>query len=250
MLRGRMPVRVALGRVVGAGLLASISACVDIPSVATSPPDAGSPIAFVQAQTSNAGSSSTATVSLGNAIAAHDAIVLCMVYDSTSISPAPTPVKDTLGNTYSLVVGPAVGDGTVYVAVASDSPPGRDTITVTLSGTTNSYFEVYAHEYAGLAQAAPFEDGSFGTGTTSAVDGMASGPVATTGSDSLLFGCGQAPGVAASGTGFTLRTSFDGNVTEDAVVHGAGTQMVSATMASAAPPGFRWTMLGAAFKGQ
>jgi hypothetical protein len=241
----------AQGGLVVAFLLASTSSCIDIPSVVAPPNDAETPpSAFVQDQTTNAGSASMAMLSFGDAIVAHDGIILCFIYDSTTtIAPGPTPVQDTLGNSYDLVVGPAVGDGTVYVAVAADSAGGRDTITVTLAGSTKSYFEVYAHEYSGLALSAPFEDGNFSTGTTTATDGMTSGPVVTTGVDDLLFGCGQAPGIASSGTGFALRTSFDGNVTEDALV-GAGTHVVTATMAAPAPSGSRWTMVGAAFKRQ
>jgi hypothetical protein len=233
-----------------AGLLAGASSCVDIPNVVPAPPtpmEAGPSIAFVQAQTTNV-RSGTATLSFTNAVGAHAAIIVCFDYDSKSVTPAgPTGVTDTLGNAYNLVLGPVPGfDDTIYIAVAANSPPGRDTITVTLTGAPYSYFEVYAHEYAGIAMSNPSDQTSWTAGTSTAPDGMISGPIVTTAPNDLLFGFGQSAGMSAGGEGFLPRTSFDGNVTEDKVVNTVGTYQATATMLS----GTHWTMLAAAFKGQ
>ena len=66
-------------------------------------------------------------------------------------------IRDSLGNMYSVVVGPVVTNNLVhYIAIASSSPAGSDTATVTLSAAPGGW-EMLVLEYAGLAASAPFD---------------------------------------------------------------------------------------------
>ena len=77
------------------------------------------------------------------------------------------------------------------------------------------------------------------TGTTAL---MESGFVTTTGPNDLVFGFGVT-GAATVGAGFTLRSSFNSNVTEDQIAANAGQH--EATARTQASTG--WIMLVAAF---
>lgn len=107
--------------------------------------------------------------------------------------------------------------------------------------TTNfsSNASIRVHEYSSLVA---FDVGARATGTSVSKDGMRSGTVTTNGVVDLVFGFGLANTVS-SGTGFTLRSSFRSDVTEDRVVFGPGPQEATATMVS----GGTWAMLVAAF---
>src|SRR5262245_42700317 len=70
------------------------------------------PIAFVQASTTKP-TAVTTTLALPGNVGLHDAIVVCLNYPSASGATLST-ITDTLGNTYSVVVGPITAAGNIH----------------------------------------------------------------------------------------------------------------------------------------
>jgi hypothetical protein len=101
------------------------------------------------------------------------------------------------------------------------------------------------HEYAGIATSSAFDRASSANGATAAQDGMNSGSVTTTWPRELVFGFAET-GTAAPGTGFTARSLYGDNVTEDRVVEAIGSYHATATMVG----GSEWSMMVATFKGR
>jgi hypothetical protein len=201
------------------------------------------PITFVQ----NLGawgvvSTTTATLSFNNPVAAHDAIIVALYVKGAPVLDALT---DTLDNTYQVVLGPVTDGGqTLYIAVALDSPAGLDDIDVRMTAAPNAAVELFIHEYAGIAE---FDVATYGAGAMFGPDAMQSGTIATHHAGELLFGYGIGPCVHAS-TSFVLRTDVHGDVSEDIVVE-PGTHQLTAT-SSCPASGDRWELLAAAFRPQ
>jgi hypothetical protein len=197
----------------------------------------GPAIAFLQTAGGKNSSASSLMISFTNPVVAHDTLIVCTdVATSGSAS-----VTDSLGNTYTAVVGPITDFSTrFYIFAAFDVAGGVDSVTITVTSAANTVFEGYIHEYAGLTA---FDTGAGEDGSASGTDAMTSGPVQTHFANELIFGFGTT-GQAAPGTGFTQRSSFDGNVTEDALVTATGIYAANATMQI----GTQWTMLVATFR--
>jgi hypothetical protein len=216
----------------------------DVTQAADSAPPAPD-IAFVQARENDSPTALNLSTTFGSDVRAHSAIIVCISIYTLAVSVS--AISDSLGNSYTTVVGPFDGNGTRhYIAVALDVAGGPDTVTVTVNGNPSPYLGLHIHEYAGLARQGAFDVGSAAAGTSSAVDGMASGAKATTADHELIFGYGVSSDTAYPGTGFTARSGFStGDVTEDKVVSVQGTYQATATMVS----GTNWEMLMATFKG-
>jgi hypothetical protein len=203
------------------------------------------PIEFVQAGATDAIAAPTANVSFPAAVSAHSAIVVGINYDLTSA--AVTLISDTLGSTYDVVMGPIDGTtGRYYIAVALDVVGGPGTVTIARDGGATSYFQVYVHEYSGLARSAAFDVSAWRSGTSSATDGVRSGRATTTFPRELIFGFATFSSGGRAGTGYRQRSSFNANVTEDKIAANEGGYETTATMTS----GSQWTMLMATFRGQ
>ncbi len=159
-----------------------------------------------------------------------------------------TGVTDDKNNRYSLL-GPfdGLGDLRHYLAYAIARTSGPTTITSTLDGAPSPYYSLRLHEYASTAQTGPIEVSAFATGTDSSIDGARSGLITTTEPNELLFGYatffGGSPG---TGTEFTTRSTFDGDLTEDRLAPTPGGYEVTATMLG----GSQWTVIGAAIRGR
>jgi hypothetical protein len=218
------------------------------PAGSSPSPDSGLPlptaIAFVQARESDTGSGTSLSIAFGSNVTSHDAVIVCVSIYTLAVTM--TGMRDTQGNTYTTVVGPFDGNGTRhYIAVALDVAGGPDTVTVTVSGNPAPYLGMHIHEYSGVARTAAFDMSSAAAGTSSAVDGMASGAKPTTADQELIFGYGVSSDTAYPGTGFTARSGFStGDVTEDKVVSVRGAYQATATMVS----GSNWEMLMATFR--
>jgi hypothetical protein len=214
------------------------------------PPDSAGPptstaIAFVQAREGETSSATSLSIAFGSDVGSHNAIIVCISIYTLTVTV--TGIHDTRGNTYATAVGPFDAKGTRhYLAVALDAAGGPDTITVTVSGDPAPYLGMHIHEYSGLARQGAFDTGSAAAGTSSAVDGMASGAKSTAADRELIFGYGVSSDTAYPGTGFTARSGFStGDVTEDRIVSVRGTYQATATMVS----GTQWEMLMATFRG-
>jgi hypothetical protein len=202
--------------------------------------DAG-PITFKQVIAVNPGHVATASAKLDKDVLAHSAIILAIDADG---APTISSITDSLANTYQPVASPHDGPtGRLWIAYALDSKAGPCTITVTLAAAANTFFEVYAHEYSGIATTNAFDVLRVADGTSGATDGVRSG-TAPIGANELLF-AHVLSGTVVAGTGFTGRSNFDSNLTEDRIVAQAGTYEGIATMVA----GGGWTMQMAAFRG-
>jgi len=211
----------------------------DLSSGGDASPDAPqSSIAFVQVTSTDFGASPSGTLSFDDAVGAHDTIIAAVSFDNPS---ATLTASDSLGSVFTTVVGPIDSPAPVhrsYLVAAVDVAGGDDAVTLTLSDSASAEFDVYLHEYAGIVSL-DASAGQAGTSTT-----MTSGPIAVASAGELVFGFAWTNDQATAGGGFTTRSTFKDNVTEDRVTDAPG-----AYAATASQQGSRWTMLGGAFKG-
>jgi hypothetical protein len=198
------------------------------------------PIAFVQVASIKPTAAVT-TLAFPATIAAEDAIVLCLNYPIAA-NAGVSSITDTLGNTYTRLVGPQTSGGAVhYVYAALNSLHGNDTITLTLSAPATTGSDLFILEYSGVAIANAFDVSSVGTGSGTT---MSSGTATTTSAHELVIGYAEAS-AAGAGAGFTSRATLSGNLVEDKIVFSAGPYEATATTTAGA-----WMMIMATFKGR
>jgi hypothetical protein len=199
------------------------------------------PIAFEQANGDQAQNATSATVDFFTPLKVHSAVIVALDYPSSDVDV--TSVKDSLGQTYAIVIPPYDGGGWRHsIAVALDTKGGTDKVTVLLSAQV-TFIQVYIHEYSGLALTDALDQTSAGRITSPSDAAARSGSVITTQDRELLFGFGAADKIEP-GDGFARRTNLFGDVTEDRVVSTVGTYEATATAAG------DWTMLMTTFKGR
>jgi hypothetical protein len=217
-----------------------------------------SPIAFKQLQATNAGATSSATLTFKNEVGAHHAIIVAFDYsyaDETGKIPPPQ-IGDSLHNKpYEMILGPIEGNTMAnYIFVVFDTHPGMDTVMVTLDKPAIQDFYVYIVEYSGLV-ATDVSAALNGRSTPGGMAKMASGTMTTRADHELIFGFGStgiydSGGLGARnvvhGEGFHQRKNSNGNVIEDMTVSRMGSYETTATMTV----GYDWTMSMATFKGQ
>jgi hypothetical protein len=216
----------------------------DGPLAETAPETGPVALRYVQGAEGSFNNTASATLSFNQLVGAGDAIIVAVDFDSTSF---PT-ITDTLGSSFTVVasnLSTMPGGTNMYVALAENVAGGMDAITITVDVSSNAYFEMYLHEYAGLALHGAFDVANTGTGTSPGPDGMSGGVVMTSAPGELIFGYGTT-GEAAAGTGFTVRLTLNSNITEDQVAGPPGPYTATATMLS----GNIWQMITAAFRTQ
>jgi hypothetical protein len=228
MIAARLVLAVA---VAGCGRVDFASHAVDDASVDTPLPAIG----FVQYKNGHT-NTTVANVMFDAPIGAHSTIVACFDFNSTTVSGS---ASDSLGNHYEMVVGPYDRTGfRHYVAIATDSAAGTDTVTITADAFTS--MQIYLHEYAGVAATNAVDQVAMAIGTSTAVDALASGYATTTSAPELIFGYAEMSGSGTAGSGFEMRSNLDGNVTEDAIATTAGPYEAVATMNQG---GTQWSMI-------
>ena len=155
-------------------------------------------------------------------------------------------ITDDKSNTYQ-VIGPFDGNGNIrhYLAWSIAATAGPTTVTATLTGAPSTFFDLRLHEYENVDPIAPIQATASATGTTTAVDGAQSAPVTTVAPNQLIFGAITFFGVGTGGTGFTIRSTFDGDVTEDMVAPTPGVYRAIGTSS-----GSSWTATVAAIRGR
>jgi hypothetical protein len=196
--------------------------------------DATVPIEFVQV-TAGAGPAQSTTVQLvfPNPVTAHDTIIVAADYDS----PGTLTVTDSLHNTYQSAIGPVGATIPCSIVYALDVHGGNDTVILTLSQPPAAYFEIYVQEYSGIAA---LDGVASQDGTGSA---MTSGTANTSASNDLIFAFGVG-GTIAPGSGFIARSTFNSNLTEDAIAGAPGVYGATGTMVA----GSGWTLVMTAFR--
>ncbi len=137
---------------------------------------------------------------------------LIVVKVSANTTTATATCADSLGQTYSLAVGPTVnaslgGSGfTQWVFYFANSAAGANTVTVTFSASI-PFKRMVIVEYSGLATSAVLDVTAAATGNSASPD---SGAATTTANNELIFGGGITDsGNIGAGTGFTAREAPD-----------------------------------------
>ena len=193
-------------------------------------PDAS--IAFVQVQAVTVVDASTLVVPFKTPLRPHDAVVVAVDY--APISAALPSVGDSVGNAYVTIGGPST-TRKLMIAYALDVDGGDVAVSVKLPPAAGpTVIEGYVHEYAGVAAVGAADVGSMAVGNSTAVS---SGFATTHAPRELVFGFAVADRVTV-GSGFTMRSSFLDNVTEDLVATTAGPYQATGTMTA----GTQWAI--------
>jgi hypothetical protein len=185
-------------------------------------------IHFVQVAAATPASGGQVSQSFPTAQTAGDLNIVVVSSDPTSNVMS---VKDSLGNSYALAVGPTVGTTSKQsIYYAKNVAAGSDTVTVTFNQTAN-YPEVRILEYAGLDTVSPLDVSSAGTGSGVTAD---SGPATTTAANELIF---AANAVSTSNMGpgspFISRLLLSGgDLVEDRIVNVANSYDANSPLGS------------------
>jgi hypothetical protein len=152
-------------------------------------------------------------------------------------------VTDSLGNTYSLAVGPTTGTALLQsIYYAPNILSGTNSVTVTFNQPAVSP-DIRILEYSGLDPATPFDVAAGASGSSSAAN---SGPATTNFASELIFGADMVyTATQGPGAGFTSRIiTGDGDIAEDEIVSATGSYAATAPLTSSGP----WVMQMATFK--
>jgi len=204
-------------------------------------------ISFVQVNAATPqGSSAQVKVIYTAAQTAGDLNIVVVGWNDTTATVS--SVIDTLGNTYTLAVGPTAVSATLsqsiyYAKNIAAAAAGANTVTVNF--TPAAFIpDVRILEYSGLDLASPLDVTSSATGSNATAD---SGPATTTNANDLLFGANTVfTGNSGAGPGYTARiiTNPDSDLAEDQVVQATGSYRATAPLIGAGA----WVMQLAAFK--
>ena len=216
-------------------------------STATTNQSTASPISFIQrAYATPQSPQLTVPVTFTSAQTAGNLnVVVVAWYQSGTVN----SVTDSVGNVYTLAVGPTTNGGAVtqsiyYAPNIVGAAANANTVTVQFTVAAN-YPDVRILEYSGLAPVNPVDVTAAGIGSNAASD---SGLATTTNNNDLIFGANYVVTSTTSvGAGFTKRviTSPDGDIAEERIVATAGTYNATAPLTSAGP----WVMQMVAFRG-
>ena len=161
--------------------------------------------------------------------------------DSTSVVQS---VKDSLGNSYSLAIGPTTGTAlrqSIYYAKKIVS--GSNKVTVTFNQAA-AFPDIRILEYSGLDTTSPLDQTAGASGKSAT---PSSGSATTKFASELIFGANTVfTGNKAAGTGFVARiiTSPDSDLAEDEIVTAKASYSATATLGSSGA----WVMQMATFK--
>ena len=156
-------------------------------------------------------------------------------------------VADTIGNTYTLAVGPTVISGTAsqsiyYAKNIAAAAAGANSATVTFSAAA-AYPDIRVLEYRGANPNNPVDVTAASSGSSTA---SSSGSATTTHAPDLIFGATLVQTqTTGPGSGFTSRilTTPDGDIAEDQMVTSIGSYSATAPVSPSGP----WIMQMVAF---
>jgi hypothetical protein len=209
------------------------------------PPPAG--IHFVQVAAATPASGSQVSQSFSTAQTAGDLNIVVVSSDPTSNV---SSVRDSLGNSYALAVGPTTGTANKQsIYYAKNIAAGSDTVTVTFNQSAD-YPEVRIFEYAGLDTVSPFDASSAGMGSGVNAD---SGPATTTAANELIFAANAVSNNNfGPGSPFIARLVLSGgDLVEDRIVNVANTydaQSQLGSLSAGVLESGNWVMQMATFK--
>jgi chitodextrinase len=197
-------------------------------------------ISFAQQNANTFRSVSRASISFSSATTAGDLVIVGIyVGPSSSIS----SVTDSQANVYTQI-GAALSLPTnsqsTALFYAKNIKSGSDTVTVQLTAVPQfPGLGIYIFEYNGVDTVSPLDGNSQAAGSSSTVS---SGNLTATVSGDLVFGFCVSDATCSRGSGFTARSTFEGNLAEDKTLTAAGTTSAIGTSDGA------WVMQAAAFK--
>jgi hypothetical protein len=189
--------------------------------------------AYVQHNAVDRGSTNPGTITFNSSSVSGNLIVVSFTLDRTDRTV--TSITDDKSNSYTLAIGPTDWDSGAersYTYYASNITGGGSaiTITITLSGATNTYFEIYATEFSGVATASPLDQTSSATGTGTVIN---SGSKTTTQAAELIYGYSEvANNPATPDSPLVQRSNFNNNFTADRTVTATGSYSVTGTVGS------------------
>ena len=151
-----------------------------------------------------------------------DLIVIGLDWTGSSVLTSITLSND---DTLSPIGVPSDSNGLhAIVYYASDISGGPCTVTATLDSMADS-LELYVHEYAGIDAVDPLDGAAANIGGDTA---MSSGSARLSHSGDLVFAF-AVDGQVMVGAGFTSRSTFNGNLTEDMISGAPGQYGATAT---------------------
>jgi hypothetical protein len=169
---------------------------------------------FIQKKEYSIVAGSSIRVSFANPNTAGNLIVAYVIWDNNGA----ISLSDTQGNAYMSAVSAAKSprDNTyAQVFYAANVRGGANTVQVSFSTRVAHYALLYIHEYSGVDRFSPLQSAGANTGTSAL---MSSGTIRTISPNTLLFAGGVSNHtVTAATSGFSLRSSAYGNMTEDKV---------------------------------
>lgn len=222
-------------------------------STATTNQSTASPISFIQlAYATPQSSQLTVPVTFASAQTSGNLNVVVVGWNDTTA--VVNSVTDSVGNVYTLAVGPTKNPGSTgtfsltqsiyYAKNIVGAAASTNTVTVRFTVAAN-YADVRILEYSGLDQVNPVDVVAAAIGSNTSSN---SGSATTANANDLIFGANTVyTGNAAAGAGFTSRviTVPDNDIAEDRVVSTAGSYSASAPLTSSGP----WVMQMVAFRG-
>ena len=215
----------------------SLGSVTSNPATLTVNPVGGQSWAFVQGGSTNSGAASNAT-SFSSTTKTGDLLVVEVDWiNSVNF----TSISDSQGNTFTQIgteqnsTGVGVKSRLYY---AKNIKGGADTVTTVVSGSI-PYHELYIQEYSGLDPVNPLDSFSVNASTGSS---FTSNNATTTASNDLLFGIEIDSGLGAAASGWTTRSTLDGDVAADKNAPTAGSYAFTGSSSGA---GVAWV---AAFK--
>ncbi len=196
------------------------------------------PASFVQAAGSAAsGTPRTLSLSFPANTTAGDLILVAVDYSSNVTS---SSVSDSQGNVFTPVGNQLSSPGGALSRVyyAKNIKGGADTVTVTLSANS-SFLELYLSEYSGVDPTNPIDAQVGASGSAGAVS---SGTAVTSVAGDIIYGYCLGDAACTVGSGFTARSTLNGNLLEDKVAGSAGSYAATGSANNG------WTMQMVALK--
>jgi hypothetical protein len=193
---------------------------------------------FVQSVAAASYDASLASATFEAGVSPGDTIIVA--FDYGEAGGPPVSVNDTQNDTFTPLIDWIGGNGSHFAVSAAVGVVGGPTNVTAQVTTETRGIELYVHEYAGVS-AAGVSAGA--NGSSNAVDGVQTPLLTTTVPNELVFAYGVS-GIVKPGTGFTARSTFHGNLTEEKIAATPGSYRGVATMTQ----GTGWTLVAATFK--
>jgi uncharacterized protein (TIGR03437 family) len=194
-------------------------------------------ISLIQVVANSVGNAKTFSLAFRSNTVAGDLILVGFDFISSA---TPNAITDSQGNTFTPIGNQLTSPGGAHSQIyyAKSVKGGSDAVTINFSANSR-FLEVYLAEYSGVDPNNPIDGQAGAFGVAGAVS---SGNTTTTVAGDVIYGYCVGDEACTQGSGFTARSTFDGNLIEDMTAANPGTY---AAMGSASAG---WTMQLVALK--